>query len=176
MCPAAHQMCKREGGSFGGIFGSTGTTRRRRTASSRGGIVEGPGSRDSGARGAAVGRVREVLRTGGRLGRHRLSERRSWRRESAVWRCYEPKQPLNPHQRTHPFAEAGCADGRRSPGSFREERGGEHYEHLMQEVAALRDRVPPVVGTEVQETALVTAETDKKRLRITDVGGASSKM
>ena len=59
-------------------------------------------------------------------------------------------------------------------------------EHLMQEVAALRDRVPPVVGTEVQETALVTAvprsgsarmeETDKKRLRITDVGGASSTM
>ena len=62
----------------------------------------------------------------------------------------------------------------------------QQVEHLMQEVAALRDRVPPVVGTEVQETALVTAvprsgsarmeETDKKRLRITDVGGASPTM
>ena len=60
----------------------------------------------------------------------------------------------------------------------------QQVEHLMQEVAALRGRVPPVVGTEVQETGLVTAvlrsrsarmeETDKKRLRITDVGGASS--
>ena len=62
----------------------------------------------------------------------------------------------------------------------------QQVEHLMQEFAALRDRVPPVVGTEVQETALVTAvprsgsarmvETDLKRLRITDVGGASSTM
>ena len=60
----------------------------------------------------------------------------------------------------------------------------QQVEHLMQEVAVLRDRVPPVVGTEVQETGLVTAvprsgsarmeETDKKRLRITDVVGASS--
>ena len=56
----------------------------------------------------------------------------------------------------------------------------QQVEQLMQEVAALRDRVPPVVGTEVQETGLVTAiprsgsarmeETEKKRHRITDVG------
>ena len=57
------------GGSFGGMFGSSGPRRRRRTASLRGGIVEGPGSRDSGACGAAVGRVREILRARGEASR-----------------------------------------------------------------------------------------------------------
>ena len=51
-------------------------------------------------------------------------------RSSRSTRTREPMLPSD--RRVGSFAEAGCADGRRveaeSPGSFREERGGEHFE------------------------------------------------
>ena len=50
-------------------------------------------------------------------------------------------EPILPRdRRVDSFAEAGCADGRRveaeSPGSFREERGGEHFETTSRTLGA----------------------------------------
>ena len=59
----------REDGPARGISGSSGPRRRRRKASPGGSIVEGPSPRNSGTRGAATGRVREILRTGGQASR-----------------------------------------------------------------------------------------------------------
>ena len=96
-------------------------------------------------------------------------------------------------RRVGPIAETGRADGRRveveSPSSFGEEHGGEQFETSSRTAhvggASLRDRAE-FGGTGVRETALVPVvprsrsvlmsdlieEADKKRFRVTEVGGA----
>ena len=148
-----------------GSLAVLGPDARRRTASSRGGIVEGPGSRDSGARGAAVGRVREVLRTGSEAPRESTrscdrgfegtnSQRggaAEGKRRLAVLRAEAAAQPApEPHAQgptrlTHLRRQVAQMEGELrqshravSEKSLVESTLKQQVEHLMQEVAALR--------------------------------------